>query len=225
MRGQPLLIFILSVLGILTGFQSQMLFGQQLVPGAVQSEQRESAAAPDLSSLKIVVIDGEDGVNIVKKKTAVQPVVEVHDKNNLPVAGIVINFTTPSMGPSAVFANGSRTLSLVTDSAGRAAVSGMHPVGVGAFHINVTANNQGQTVASTTIAQVNYATAAAAASAGAGGAAAAGGGISTGVIVAIAAIAAAAAVGIGVGLSHGGSSSSSPSGTIGGGTATVGAAH
>ena len=35
--------------------------------------------------LKIVVISGEDAVNIIQQKTAVAPVVEVRDRNDLPV--------------------------------------------------------------------------------------------------------------------------------------------
>jgi hypothetical protein len=42
--------------------------------------------------LKIVVIEGEDGVNIIDKKTAVKPIVEVRDQNDLPVAGVPVQF-------------------------------------------------------------------------------------------------------------------------------------
>jgi hypothetical protein len=197
----------------------QQCFCQHLVPSLGEIQDR--VPAPDLSELKIVVVAGEDGVNIVKKKTAVQPVVEVRDRNNTPVAGIIVGFTSPNLGPSAVFSNGSRSISLVTDSAGRAAITGMRPVGTGAFRITVNASMQGRTVATTTIGQTNYLTPAAASSGAASSGA--GGGLSTTAIVGIVAgVAAAAAVGIGLGLSGG----KTVSGTISGpGTATVGASH
>jgi hypothetical protein len=120
----------------------------------------------DVADLKIVVLEGEDSVNIIKKKTAVQPVVEVRDKNDNPVAGAAILAALPTSGPSAVFADGSQTMALVTDSAGRVAVSGMQPVGVGSFVISVTAHRAGHR-GSTTIRQTNVLEAAAAAGVGA----------------------------------------------------------
>lgn len=214
---------ILSIVLCTTGFE-QPLFSQQLLPFIW--ERQEPVPAPDLSALKIVVVAGEDGVNIVKRKTAVQPVVEVRDKNNVPVSGIIVNFTTPNEGASAVFSNGSRTLSLVTDSTGRVTVTGMHPVSGGAFHITVTASVQGNVVATATIAQVNFLTAAAAAAAG--GAAAGTGtaaGVSAGVIGGIVGGVAAAAAITAVIVTHLGSSK--PAATIGvaSGTSTVGAPH
>jgi hypothetical protein len=50
--------------------------------------------------LKIVVIEGEGGVNIIDKKTAVRPVVEVRDRNDLPVAGVAVRFDGTRVGPS-----------------------------------------------------------------------------------------------------------------------------
>lgn len=214
---------LLSVLVCVTGFE-QPLFAQSLLPA--YWARQEVVPAPDLTSLKIVVISGEDGINIVKRKTAVQPVVEVRDKNNTPISGVIINFTTPSNGPSAVFSNGSRTLSMVTDANGRVEVTGMQPVSNGPFKITVTASMAGQVVATATIAQTNFAVAAAAA--GATGASA--GGLSTGAIIGIVVgVAAAAALG-GIFALHSGSSNSSaastPTATIGLGTGgTVGAPH
>jgi hypothetical protein len=136
----------------------------------------------------IRVIDGEDGVNIIKKKTAVKPVVEVRDRNDLPVAGALVVFTTPSSGASATFAKGARSFSVMTNSAGRAAVTSLQPVEPGAFNIGVSASYNGQ-VASTTIPQTNFATVQAAQAAGATlpAGVSAGGGLSAGVIAAIAA--------------------------------------
>ena len=144
--------------------------------------------------LTIIVIKGEDSVNIIKKKTAVKPVVEVRDRNNLPVAGASVVFLTPSSGASATFAKGANTVTLVTNSAGRASVSSLQPVEPGAFRINVTASFNGE-MATTSIGQTNFLTTEAAKAAGAlgGGGTAAGGGMSAATVGIIVAGAAAAA--------------------------------
>ena len=191
---------------------------------------RAQEPAPANQGLKIVVLSGEDGVNIVKKKSAVRPVVEVRDKNDLPVAGASVIFLLPTSGPSATFLHGAKTLTVLTDSTGRATVSAMKPVGNGAFKVGVNASFHGQT-ATASISQTNYATVAAASAAGEGAGAAAGttaAGLSAGAIAGIVGgIAAAAAVGIVAGTRGGGSKTNSPAttttpqGTIGLGTGTV----
>jgi len=125
----------------------------------------------DVADLKIVILEGEDSVNIVKQKTAVQPVVEVRDKNNLPVSGAAVLFALPASGPSGVFANGATTITVVTDSAGRATVTGLQPVGTGSFNISVTAHAAGHS-GSISIKQTNIAEAAVGAAAAAAGLAA-----------------------------------------------------
>jgi hypothetical protein len=186
----------------------------------------------DVPQLKIAVLAGEDGVNIIKAKTAVKPVVEVRDKNNLPVAGAYVAFAAPESGAHVTFAHGSSTYSTVTDSSGRATIHIMKAVGPGHFKISVNASFQGQTV-TTAIAQTNYLTMAAASAAGAGAAAGAGtaaaaGGIS-GTMIGIIAAGVAAGVGTAVAVSKSGGgskTSSTPTGTIGApGTPTVGAPH
>ncbi len=129
-------------------------------------------AAPQVAGLKVVVIEGEDAVNIIQQKTAVAPVVEVRDRNDQPVAGAIVRFAI--QGGRASF-NGARTLTVTTNVAGRAAVSGLTPTSSGAFQITASAAFQGQTAAAT-IAQTNVLTAAQAASAAASGAGGAGSG-------------------------------------------------
>ena len=166
----------------------------------------------------ITVLEGEDGVNILKSKMAVKPVVEVRDKNNLPVAGAAVTFLAPESGPRVAFAHGSNTFMTTTDANGRAVASSLKPVGRGPFKIRVQANFHGQVV-STSIAQTNYVTAAAATTAGATvgagvGAGAAGAGISA-TTIALIAIGVAAAVGVAVGVAK--SRGGAPTGTIGAG--------
>jgi hypothetical protein len=117
------------------------------------------------SGLKIVVIDGEDGVNIIQKNTAVKPIVEVRDKNDLPVAGAIVTFTIAGAAGNAVFEGGLTAFTISTDAAGRAIAANLQPLTNGAFQIQVQASYQGQ-LATTAISQTNFATAAEAAAAG-----------------------------------------------------------
>ncbi len=116
------------------------------------------------AGLRIVVIEGEDGVNIIQQKTAVRPVVEVRDRNNLPVPGVLVTFSIEG-GKAATF-GGASTLTVATNAAGQAAVSGLTPSVAGAFQIQVSAAVQGQVVTAS-IAQTNVLTAAQAAAASA----------------------------------------------------------
>lgn len=178
-----LVAFVTIVVGA-----SGMLFAQQPSP-----------------ALKIVVIEGEGGVNIIQQKTAVRPLVEVRDRNNLPVAGATVTFTIGGGGQSAAFAAGAQTLTVTTNAAGQAAASGLSAVSNGAFQIQVQAAYQGQ-IATAAISQTNFATAAAAAQAGAGtggtggaaasGAAGGGGGISATTIGIVGAAVAGGAVAV-----------------------------
>lgn len=138
------------------------------------------------SALKIVVLAGEDAVNVIQQKSAVAPLVEVRDRNDAPVAGAIVRFAI--RGGRATFGGRLRVLSVTTDATGRAAAGGLLPTSSGAVQITATASFQGQT-ALATISQVNVATAAQAAAAAGGttasGAAgssstAAGGGVSGG---------------------------------------------
>ena len=117
-------------------------------------------------ALRIVVIEGEDAVNIVQQKTAVAPVVEVRDRNDQPVAGAIVRFAIRE--GRGTFA-GARTLSVTTNAAGRAVATGLTPTGSGALQIGASATFQGQTAVAT-ITQTNVMTAAHAAAASGGGA-------------------------------------------------------
>src|SRR5262245_9489366 len=51
-----------------------------------------AAQTAPAGGLRIVVIAGEDAINIVQQKTAVAPVVEVRDRNDHPMAGVIVRF-------------------------------------------------------------------------------------------------------------------------------------
>ena len=153
---------------------------------------------PPLQGLRIVVIEGEDAINVIQQKTAVRPVIEVRDRNNLPVSGVTVTFAIQG-GQAATFAGGASTFSVVTNAAGQATAAAINPLASGAMQIQVQAVLQGQT-ALATIAQTNVMTVAqAAGTAGAGGSGAAStggatGGISNTTVVALGGVAAGGAI-------------------------------
>lgn len=105
---------------------------------ALHSTASGSAQAPSARSggLKIVVLKGEDAVNIIQQKTAVAPIVEVRDRNNLPVPGAVVTLAVEG-GKAATFAGGVPTLTVTTNAAGQAAAAGLSPLTSGAVQIAV----------------------------------------------------------------------------------------
>ena len=187
---------------------------------------------PRENTLDITVVEGDGGSNVVGKRSSVKPAIEMRDEKNQLLEGAVVTFTAPGDGPSVVFSNGLRTVTVMTDSQGRARTPAMRAVNTGSFRIQVAASYKGQMV-STTIAQTNFESAAEAkgkvpSSPDSGDRPVANkksGGISGTTWAIILGAGAAAAVGIAFGLGHKGSTSSTTTtATIGGpGTPTVGA--
>lgn len=154
-------------------------------------------AAEGAAKLRIVILEGEGAVNNIRQRTARDAVVKVVDENDRPVGGVVVTFTMPLRGAGGTFANGARSVTMLTNPQGVATATGVAPnAATGEFGIQVNASYQGQT-ASTTIAQANVAGAAA--------------GVSTGVVVGIIA---GIAAGVAAVVVSGGSGDSGP---IGGG--------
>src|SRR5215813_6869743 len=80
--------------------------------------------------LNIVIVEGDGAINNIRQRTAREPIVQVEDENHKPIAGAAVVFLLPDQGASGVFANGSHTLTVMTDSQGRAVARGFHPNGV-----------------------------------------------------------------------------------------------
>lgn len=113
------------------------------------------------AKLRIVIVEGEGAINNVKQRVNREPIVQVEDENHKPIAGAAVVFFLPSQGPSGVFSNGTRSLTVTTDANGRAAATGIRPNSLtGKLEIRVTASFAGQT-ASAVITQTNVAGAAA----------------------------------------------------------------
>ncbi len=170
-------------------------------------------------ALSLVIVEGDGAINNIRQRTAREPIVQVEDENHKPVAGAAVLFLLPDRGAGGTFSNGSHSLSVVTNSQGRASAKGIHLNSTqGSFQIQVTASFQGLT-ATTTISQ---SIAVGAAGAAAGGAAT--GAVISAKVIVIIAVAAAAAAGGAIYATHsGGSSNSTNTGTtITPGTGTVG---
>src|SRR6185436_19257655 len=92
--------------------------------------------------LKIVVIAGEGAVNVVRRKAAA-PVVEVRDRNDLPVAGASVTFAINGRNRAA-FAGGAQRITVTTNADGRATAAAINPLSYGAVQIQVSASFEGQ---------------------------------------------------------------------------------
>jgi hypothetical protein len=208
-----LLSSVVSVAQAQTPQSKLILRADSLKPLLQPGMLAQDAVTPE--RLHIEILKGDGGVNILGADTAVQPVIQVRDRNNRPLPDVTVTFTAPADGPSATFLNGSRSISLTTDSAGEAILLGMKPVNPGRFQIAVSASVQSETVV-TAISLMNEAAAHAAATV------AKKQGLSKGVIFAIVGGVAAAAIGIGVGMGGHGSAASSGTSNSTGSSASIG---
>jgi hypothetical protein len=91
-----------------------LLVGVPFAPCAAAQD----AQAP-VAKLSLVIVEGEGAIHNIKQRTARETIVQVEDANHRPVAGAAVAFTLPGNGASGTFANGSRTITTVTDSQGR----------------------------------------------------------------------------------------------------------
>ena len=123
---------------------------------ALAASAQQPSPTAQTGTLRIVVLEGEDAVNIIQQKTAVRPVVEVRDSNDLPVAGVAVRFAIQSGAGGGSASFGTQSVATVTtNAAGRAVAPQMQAIRNGAFRINVQASYQGR-VATTSISQTNY---------------------------------------------------------------------
>jgi hypothetical protein len=171
-------------------------------------------------TLNLVIVEGDGAINNIRQRTAREPVVQVEDENHKPVAGAAVIFLLPEHGAGGTFADGSHSLTVISNSQGRASAHGIHLNSVqGQFQIGVTASYNGMTATATISQSIAVGVAGGAGGAGAGVAA----GLSAKAIVIIVVAAAAAAGGAAYAATHTGGSSPAATGTtITPGTGTVG---
>ena len=91
----------------LNSFLALFLSAVMAVPGPVLAQQAgasaTAAAAPKPTAVKIVVLQGEGAQNNTRSRVGVNPVVEVRDESDKPVAGAEVVFQLPAAGPGGVF--------------------------------------------------------------------------------------------------------------------------
>jgi hypothetical protein len=121
------------------------------------------------TELNIVVLEGEGATNNVRQRVARDPVVRVEDENHKPIAGAAVVFTLPTEGATGEFSNGAKSLTIMTDSQGRATAQSLrlNPV-AGKVPIHVNASYRGLT-ARTSITQFSVLPPGAKASSSSGG--------------------------------------------------------
>lgn len=122
--------------------------GPLVAPAGQTVEQQQSG-------LRLVVLQGEGAFNDIKRKLGRDPVVEVRNENDRPVAGAQVVFSLPESGAGGTFAGGQRVFSTTSDPNGMASARGLKPNGTeGRFQIRVTATLGGKT-GTVTITQSN----------------------------------------------------------------------
>lgn len=110
---------------------------------------------PAPTKLNIVIVEGEGAINSVRQRVAREPVIQVEDENHKPIGGAAVTFLLPNQGAGASFANGARSLTVLTDDKGQAAARGLRPNNInGQYQVRVNASYRGQTT-NTTINQTN----------------------------------------------------------------------
>ena len=115
------------------------------------AQQPPAAAA---GRLKVNIVAGQGAVNNIVVGVAAQPIVEVLDEKDAPVAGADVTFEAPADGPSGTFF-GKRTQSVKTDAKGRALGTGFAPNSLqGRFQMSVKAAS-GTAMGENTISQTN----------------------------------------------------------------------
>jgi hypothetical protein len=113
------------------------------------------AAQDSAPPFRIMVLEGEGAVNNIHEVVNRAVSVEVDDVNHNPLSGVSVTFFLPNDGPSGLFPNGSRVLTVFTDDKGVATSRSIHfNNSVGLMKIDVVATLFSQNV-SHSIMQTN----------------------------------------------------------------------
>jgi hypothetical protein len=109
---------------------------------------------------RIVTLEGEGAINNIHQVVNRAVSVEVDDTNHNPLSGVSVTFFLPNDGPSGLFPNGSRVLTVFTDEKGVATSRSVHFNNqIGIMPIRVVASLFSQSVTAT-VTQTNVASAA-----------------------------------------------------------------
>ncbi|PYS33724.1 MAG: hypothetical protein DMG14_31130 [Acidobacteria bacterium] len=112
------------------------------------------AAAQSQAGLRIQIVQGDRARNILEQVPPNPIIVRITDRENRPVAGATVEFTTPVAGPSGDF-DGLNSFRTISDESGLAVVREYHPNRIeGPYQMRVQAEYLGE-VAVATIQQMN----------------------------------------------------------------------
>ena len=112
----------------------------------------QQASAPPF---RINIVEGEGASNNIKQPVNRGAAVLIEDENRNPLGGVSVTFFLPSDGPSGLFPNGSRVLTVFSDEKGLASSRGINFNNqIGIMRIRVVASLFSQTT-SAVITQTN----------------------------------------------------------------------
>jgi hypothetical protein len=112
-KGNCMCRFTRGPISIISVFLIYLLIIQAL-PTPVRAQEPNDSNPP----FRIVVIEGEGSINNIKQPVNRGMTVLVEDENKNPLSGVSVSFFLPSDGPSGLFPNGSRVLTVFTDQRG-----------------------------------------------------------------------------------------------------------
>lgn len=94
--------------------------------------------------IDILVVGGEGATSQARQRVTQDPAVRIEDDDHRPVPGVPVVFALPISGTSGEFANGAKTLAVLTDESGLATARGLRTNDVpGKLQIYVTASFHG----------------------------------------------------------------------------------
>jgi hypothetical protein len=135
--------------------ESRLLAVLFLLSAVLPVPSRAQQQASDAPPFHIVVVEGEGSINNIHQAVNRGATVLVEDENKNPLSGVAVSFFLPNEGPSGIFPNGSKVLTVFTDDKGVASSSTVHFNNlVGLMRVRVTASLFSQT-ASAVITQTN----------------------------------------------------------------------
>jgi hypothetical protein len=117
----------------------------QGAPPAAAQAPVPTPVTPLPGTLKIVVLEGQNGVNNVRTPSPVDLVVEVRDLNDRPMDGAKVDFQMPLIGPSGSFEGGVRNKETIANAQGQASVTFTPNNETGPFAVQVRATSADQT--------------------------------------------------------------------------------
>lgn len=125
------------------------------IPAPPQTDTTLAAAAPPIvrspapldapsRRLRIEVLEGSGATNDIARRSGHAPAVSVLGVDGSPLADATVTYQLPERGPGGVFANGARSVTMMTREDGVAKAVGFEPNDMtGQFEIRVTASHEG----------------------------------------------------------------------------------